>query len=56
MTLEELSWGDELIANIKPYVYVRLKDELLILIPNQAYKLNKSGLHIMKEMLQSSVR
>ncbi|MBQ7257272.1 MAG: radical SAM protein [Abditibacteriota bacterium] len=52
MTLEELCWGDELIANIKPYVYVRLKDELLILIPNQAYKLNKTGLHIMKEMLE----
>ena len=52
MTKEELSWGDDLVESIKPYVYVRLKDDLLILLPNQAYKLNDTGLHILKEMLE----
>ena len=52
MTKEEISWGDELVLNIKPYIYVRLKDNLLILVPNQAYKLNESGLYILKEMLE----
>lgn len=51
MTKEEITWGDELAKSIKPYVYVRLKDKLLILVPNQAYKLNETGLYILKEML-----
>lgn len=50
MTKEDLCWVDELVDNIKPYIYVRLKDKLLILLPNQAYKLNETGLFILKEM------
>lgn len=44
----DLSWVDEFVRKIKPYVYVREVDRLLILIPNQAYQLNRSGV----EMLQ----
>lgn len=51
MRKEELVWCDEYIADIKPYIYVRIKDSLLILIPNEAYKLNSSSLYILKEMM-----
>jgi len=50
MKLEELSWADELVENIKEYIYVREKDSLLILLPNNAYKLNPTALYILKQM------
>lgn len=40
----DLGWVDEFVAQIKPYIFVREVDNLLILIPNQAYRLNPSGL------------
>lgn len=47
-----IKWVDEFIRKIKPYVYVREKDRLLILIPNQAYKLNDSGISILGFLLK----
>ncbi len=47
----DLRWVDEFIRKIKPYVYVREIDRLLILIPNQAYGLNETGVMIMKHLL-----
>ncbi len=38
-----ITWVDEFVEKIKPYVFVREFDKLLILIPNQAYKLNDAG-------------
>ncbi len=47
----DLSWIDGFVGKIKPYVYVREIDRLLILIPNQAYGLNESGVNILSYLL-----
>ena len=47
----DLRWIDEFVQRIKPYVYVRELDRLLILIPNQAYRLNGSGVRILDYLL-----
>jgi radical SAM protein with 4Fe4S-binding SPASM domain len=39
----DIGWVDEFVTKIKPYVFVRELDNLLILIPNQAYRLNHSA-------------
>ena len=51
-TVYDLQWIDDFVAKIKPHVYVRELDHLLILVPNQAYRLNESGLRILKFLLQ----
>ncbi|MGD9379147.1 MAG: radical SAM protein [candidate division WOR-3 bacterium] len=48
----DLAWIDEFVRKIKPYVYVRELDRLLILIPNQAYRLNESGVRILGYLLR----
>jgi radical SAM protein with 4Fe4S-binding SPASM domain len=48
----DLQWVDEFVRKIKPYVYVRELDRLLILIPNQAYRLNDSGFRILDYLLR----
>jgi radical SAM protein with 4Fe4S-binding SPASM domain len=50
-TIYDLSWIDEFVRKVKPYIYVRALDKLLILIPNQAYKLNDSGVEILSYLL-----
>jgi radical SAM protein with 4Fe4S-binding SPASM domain len=47
-----LEWVDEFIRRIKPYIYVRELDKLLILIPNQAYKLNDTGVGTLSFLLK----
>jgi radical SAM protein with 4Fe4S-binding SPASM domain len=47
----DLRWVDDFVQKIRPYVYVREVDRLLILIPNQVYRLNESGLRIMTYLL-----
>ncbi len=49
-----LDWVDGFIKEIKPYIYVRKLDNLLILIPNQAYKLNQSGVEILNFLLKGN--
>ncbi|BAO45644.1 radical SAM/SPASM domain-containing protein [Thiolapillus brandeum] len=47
----DLSWVDEFIANVGPYIYVRTEDNILIKRPNQAQKLNPQGAQILKFLL-----
>lgn len=47
----DLRWIDDFVRQIRPYVYVRESDRLLILIPNQAYRLNDSGAEMLKYLL-----
>lgn len=47
----DLAWVDEFIANVKPYIFVRVEDNLLIKRPNHAQKLNPSGAKILKSLL-----
>jgi radical SAM protein with 4Fe4S-binding SPASM domain len=46
-----LAWVDEFIADVRPYVVVRLEDNLLIRMPNQAHKLNPQGARILEFLL-----
>lgn len=47
----DLRWIDKFIRNIRPHVYVRERDRLLILMPNQAYHLNDTGFLLLKAAL-----
>jgi len=47
----DLSWVDEFIENVRPYIFVRTEDNLLIKRPNNAQKLNATGALILKSLL-----
>ena len=47
----ELAWVDEFISRVRPYIFVRTEDNLLIKRPNQAQKLNSTGAQILKQLL-----
>lgn len=46
-----LVWVDEFIRNIRPYVFVRTADNVLIKRPNQVARLNATGARILKYLL-----
>jgi radical SAM protein with 4Fe4S-binding SPASM domain len=50
----DVSWIDEFINNVRPYVFVRSEDNLLIKLPNQATKLNPQGVWILSELFGGS--
>jgi radical SAM protein with 4Fe4S-binding SPASM domain len=52
--LEEISWVDEYVSNVADFISVREADNLLIKIPNEAYKLNPQAVKILKEMLSGT--
>ena len=43
---ENLKWIDAFVETIRPFVSIRLKDQMLIRMPNQAFKLNKTGAQV----------
>ncbi len=47
----DLSWVDEFIENVRPYIFVREEDQLLIKRPNEAQKLNAQGVKLLKSLL-----
>ncbi|NLM11526.1 MAG: radical SAM protein [Clostridiaceae bacterium] len=51
MKKNKLSWVDGFIKSIKPYVYMRLRDNVLIRMPNEAFKLNSSGARVIAHIL-----
>jgi radical SAM protein with 4Fe4S-binding SPASM domain len=53
-TIPDLAWIDEFIEKVKPYIYVRSMDSLLILIPNQAYRLNASAVTMLRFLLSGN--
>ena len=46
-----LTWVDDFLRQIKPYVYMRLQDNVLIRMPNEAFKLNPTGARIVAHIL-----
>lgn len=46
-----LEWIDEYVARLREYVVVREEDRLLIKVPNEAHKLNESGVRVLKRLL-----
>lgn len=49
--LDHLAWVDEFIENVRPYIFVRTEDNILIKRPNQATKINASGARVLKFLL-----
>jgi radical SAM protein with 4Fe4S-binding SPASM domain len=49
-----LDWIEEFVASIRPYVSVRREDSLFILLPNQAYKINRTALAILESLLNGA--
>jgi radical SAM protein with 4Fe4S-binding SPASM domain len=48
----ELDWVDAFVARIRPYIHVRLTDLVLIRLPNQAFKLNRTGAGVLHHIMQ----
>ena len=48
----DLSWVDGFVERIRPYVFVREIDNVLIRMPNQAFKLNRSGCRVLRFLLK----
>jgi radical SAM protein with 4Fe4S-binding SPASM domain len=44
-------WIDQFIDNVRPYIFVREEDDLLIKVPNQAFRLNSSGVRVLRFLL-----
>lgn len=51
MKKHNLAWVDKFLNRIKPYVYMRLSDNVLIRMPNEAFKLNTTGARIIAHIL-----
>lgn len=47
----KLAWVDDFLRKIKPYVHMRLKDNVLIRMPNEAFKLNSTGARVIEHIL-----
>jgi radical SAM protein with 4Fe4S-binding SPASM domain len=48
---EKLEWVDEFIGNVRPYIFVRTADNVLIKRPNQVARLNPPGARILKYLM-----
>ena len=46
----DFAWVDGYFAEVGRHYEVRMEDELLILMPNRVYKLNPSGLAILRHL------
>ena len=46
-----LDWIDQYVARLRSYIFVREEDGLLIKVPNEAHKLNHSGIRILQRLL-----
>ncbi len=46
-----IQWVDQYIKGVAPYIHVREYDNLLIKIPNEAHKINESGVRVLKALL-----
>ena len=49
--LEDLDWIDPFIANVRPWVKVRVEDNVLIKLPLEAYPLNAQGARMFAALL-----
>ncbi len=50
----DLSWIDEFIDRVRPYIFVRAADNIIIKRPNQAQKLNPQGVAILGALLDGT--
>lgn len=47
-----LDWVDEYMRRVKPYIHVRMRDNLLIKRPNQVVRLNPTGALVLHQLLE----
>jgi radical SAM protein with 4Fe4S-binding SPASM domain len=47
----DLSWIDEFVSRIEPYIFVRESDNIIIKRPNQAQQVNPEGARILRSLL-----
>ncbi|MCU0610579.1 MAG: radical SAM protein [Candidatus Eisenbacteria bacterium] len=47
-----MAWVEEFIESIRPYVRVRLTDNVVIRMPNEAFKVNRSGARALHYLLE----
>ncbi len=50
--LDDLRWIDPFVAQIRPYVRVRLEDGVLIKMPMEVFQLSRTGLQLLHRALQ----
>lgn len=50
-TIDRLVWIDAFVERIRPYVFIRLTDRVLIRMPNEAFKLNRTGAQLLHFLL-----
>lgn len=48
----DLKWIDDFVATIRPYIYVRESDNVLIRMPNEAFKLNETGARLLAYLVR----
>ncbi|KPL08894.1 hypothetical protein AMJ85_07590, partial [candidate division BRC1 bacterium SM23_51] len=53
-SVRRLEWIDGFVESVRAYVFVRREDSLLILLPNQAYKINRTALDILEQLLDGA--
>ncbi len=46
-----LEWIDEYVSRLRDFVFVRSEDSLLIKVPNEAHRLNASGIRVLERLL-----
>ena len=51
MKKHRLAWVDEFVGSIQPHVFMRLTDNVLICMPNEAFKLNTTGARVIDHIL-----
>lgn len=49
---QNLAWIDEFITKVRPYIFVRTEDNILIKRPNQATQINTTGAKVLKFLLK----
>jgi radical SAM protein with 4Fe4S-binding SPASM domain len=47
----DLSWIDEFVSGIRPYIFVRTADNIVIKRPNQAQQVNPQGTRLLRSLL-----
>jgi len=50
----DLTWVDEFIDRVRPYIFVRESDNIIIKRPNQAQQVNPQGARILKSLLDGA--
>jgi radical SAM protein with 4Fe4S-binding SPASM domain len=48
----DLAWVDGFVREIRDHIFIRAVDSLLIVLPNQTYKLNDSAIALMTELVK----